>query len=167
MIISNDLFSNLHYYQKLCLITLQFANMLFNNFTLLVNNRFVIWFAKLNTTFFSLTLWLIPFSPCWLSPPQELSLPPPWPVLRSSCYLFLLFQRFVNNGYIFLWTILLASALLLLCIHSKCLWTTLWSLLQIFTPLLNPAPLLTEIMLLCYPAALSFTCFHFAGEILW
>lgn len=98
---------------------------------------------------------------------SRISLTPPWPALLSSFSLFLLSQRTVNNGYVFLWTTLLASALLLLCIHSKCLSTTLWSLLQIFTPLLNPAPLLTEMMLLCYPAALSLTCFHFAGEILW
>jgi len=44
--------------------------------------------------------------------------------------------------------------------------SALWSLLQIFNPLANPAPLLTEMMLLCYLAALSVTYFPLASEIL-
>lgn len=127
MIMSNHLFSNLDFYHKTyylkallcCNLDFYNVNILFKSSTLLLDNRFHIWFAKWNTTTFSLTLWLIPFSLCWVCPPQELSLHPPWPAWLSSCSLFLLFQRSVSNGYIFLWTTSLPSTLLLLCIHSK------------------------------------------------
>lgn len=44
---------------------------------------------------------------------RELNVPPPWPALLSSHSLFLLFQRSVSNGRIFLWITPVASTSLL------------------------------------------------------
>lgn len=155
MIISNHLFSNVDLYHKVCWITLELANILFKRFILFPDNRFHKRFTKWNT---SLQLTF----PCMGKTTSGTDC-----ATSLACITFISFSLLVISKICKKWLYLSLNHSTGFHISSAFRAPALWSLLKIFTPLVNPVPLLAEMMLLCYPAPLSLTYFHLAREISW
>lgn len=166
MAISNHLYSNIEFYQKICLIMLELANILFKRFTLFPDNRFHKKFTKWNAASFSLTLELM-FLSAWEKHPRNglchlpglyyfLLIPP-------SCYFRVLWVMATSFFKSLHWLPhCFCSAFRVNALPAV---ISPQSLLQILTALVNSTPLLTK-MLLCSPTILSLTHFHLASEIL-